>query len=365
MSQLDFNPMKILAYNRFLDIFVGRIPNPIMLEIDPCGFCNFGCKFCSSRYQLKQADKKYIIDPKRFEYIMEFINSKKCVEGIYWCGGGEPTLNKHLEDYSTKIKNLGIKNYITTNGSTLEKNYKYLIDNFEWIAISVNAGSKSLWKKVSNSKLDWQNYLDGIEKLAEYNTVPWRKGKIKEVTYKYTFTPNSWQDIIGAYQLAIILGCTNFIVKPADMFIYDRGKENNFYKIWKHEIIEKINNQIDCIKAMNKTNPEKIKLNCGSFYGGFDMDRNKRFPYNKCWTNALCPVFGADGFIHLCCVRRSEKNICRWDDGKLLDFWGSEEHKKLLDFNPKNECPARCKLAGYNELFQQMYIDKNFSWGSI
>ena len=79
----------------------------------------------------------------------------------------------------------------------------------------------------------------------------------------------------------------------------------------------------------------------------------------------MCPVFGADGNIYVCCVRRSEKIIGKWDDGKLFEYWGSEEHKKMLDFDPKKECPIRCKLGRYNEIFEQIYINNDFSWGHI
>ena len=98
MINVDFNPMKILLYQRQMtQMIAGEIPSPVMIEIDPVNYCNFGCPWCTSSFLLKKVEHRRRITPKRFKHILDFIDKIHTVEGIYWCGGGEPTLNPHLK----------------------------------------------------------------------------------------------------------------------------------------------------------------------------------------------------------------------------------------------------------------------------
>jgi len=365
---IDFDPAKILIYKEQLDnIYKGDIPLPIMLEIDPCNFCNFGCEWCSSGHYVrneKEIKSKMMIDEISFRHILDFMDAIDTVQGIYWCGGGEPTLNIYLKELMTITKKLGIKNYITTNGSTLKVKYKYLVDLCDWIAVSVNSGSEEQWKRITKTKIEYGKYLNGLYNMCQYR----KHGALRdmEINFKFFFDPLSYVDIENAYEQAIDLGFTHVTIKPVDMFVYERGKDRKrFDEIWPNHIVDSVNAAINRIKERNKSSP-KIKLECGSFYGMFNVDKKEHLNFDKCWTSMMAPVFGADGWVHLCCVRRGEKKLVRWDNGDLLDFWNSDEHKKMVwGFDPKEECPVRCKMGMYNQLFQQIWLDKKFNVGHI
>lgn len=366
MAGIDFNPLKILKYDTQLQqIKNGQVPDPVMLEIDPCNYCNFGCSWCSSGHHLwEQQTPKNMITLTDFECILEFVREKSSIQGMYFVGGGEPTLNPNLPKFMRLSKELGINNYITNNGSNLNRMYKDLIDLCRWVAVSVNSGTEEKWREVFKTKMDYNQYLDGLRKLNDYNH---SSGRNIETTFKHTFDTSTYVDIVKAYVQAIDLGFTNVLIKPVDLFIYKRHEKRiPFNEVWNENVVKQVNENIEFIKRLNKDNPI-IKLDCGGFYGStFEVDKSVIDHTNICWTNPMAPVFGADGNIHICCVRRSEKIVGKWNDGNLIKYWGSEEHKKAVwGFNPNSECPARCKMRSYNHVCQDVYIDNNFSLGHI
>jgi pyruvate formate lyase activating enzyme len=81
------------------------------------GGCNFRCPFC---YNYKLA-----LNPEEFEnfdldYIFDYLNENKdFVDGVC-ITGGEPTLQKDLPEFCEKIKSMGMKIKLDTNGSNPE-----------------------------------------------------------------------------------------------------------------------------------------------------------------------------------------------------------------------------------------------------
>lgn len=81
--------------------------------------CNFRCPFCySSELVLPEKIKSQPrISEKEF---FDFLKKRKgLLEGVVVCGG-EPTLNKDLPNFIKKIKKLGYKVKLDTNGSNPE-----------------------------------------------------------------------------------------------------------------------------------------------------------------------------------------------------------------------------------------------------
>jgi MoaA/NifB/PqqE/SkfB family radical SAM enzyme len=359
--KLDFNPLKILLYKeQLMRIQNHQMPYPVMLEIDPVNYCNFHCPWCSSGSHLSRKTKDKI-SMERFHFILDFIDSCQTVQGIYWCGGGEPLLNENLVEMARCTKIRGIQNYLTTNGSLLNR-FEDIAYFFKWIAVSVNAGTEKLWKETSGSTMSWKQYLKGLSKMNENVR---KTSYCQDTNMKCVFDTKTYEDIDNVYDLAVELGFSSVTIKPADLFL---GKEKrDFYSVWGRDIIMAVEHSIARIKERNK-NKRDIKLECGGFYGFFDVDKREHLHFDKCWTSMMAPVFTADGQISICCVRRSLQNVGRWDDGNLKNYWGSEEHhKKVFGFDPKKVCPSRCKMGRYNEIFQSIFIDgdSNFSRGHI
>ena len=97
--------------------------------------CNFSCPFCynSSLIDSSQATNQVLEDD-----FFTFLNSRKGkLDGVA-ITGGEPLLQKDIIDFIKKIKELGFKVKLDTNGSFPDK-LSYLIDNnlVDYVAMDI------------------------------------------------------------------------------------------------------------------------------------------------------------------------------------------------------------------------------------
>ncbi len=95
--------------------------------------CNYKCPFCHNASLLDNKDGTY-----DEEEILKFLEKrKKVLEGIC-ISGGEPLMQKEILEFIKKIKDIGYKIKIDTNGSYPEI-LKYLIDNklIDYVAMDI------------------------------------------------------------------------------------------------------------------------------------------------------------------------------------------------------------------------------------
>lgn len=83
-----FQPQaKLLRYGSRVENFInGKIVYPILLEVDPTGYCNAKCPWCFYRDEQKGIS----IDA---DELLKSIHDLKDLKAINWTGGGEPTLH--------------------------------------------------------------------------------------------------------------------------------------------------------------------------------------------------------------------------------------------------------------------------------
>ena len=79
--------------------------------------CNFRCGFCHNSNLVLTPEK---IELKNEQKIIKFLEKQKwAIEGVV-ITGGEPTLQKDLEKFCEKLKKIGLKIKLDTNGSNPE-----------------------------------------------------------------------------------------------------------------------------------------------------------------------------------------------------------------------------------------------------
>ena len=95
--------------------------------------CNFRCPFCQNATLVLEEEKNIISERE----VLEFLNKReKVLQGIC-ITGGEPTLHTELKEFLPKVKELGYKIKLDTNGSrpdfVRELIDSKLIDYVPWI----------------------------------------------------------------------------------------------------------------------------------------------------------------------------------------------------------------------------------------
>ena len=77
------------------------------------GGCNFRCPFCQNAALVLHPDTEpRIPDEEIFGYLAK---RRKMIEGVVLTGG-EPTLQKDLLQYAERIRSLGLRTKLDTNG---------------------------------------------------------------------------------------------------------------------------------------------------------------------------------------------------------------------------------------------------------
>lgn len=122
--------------------------------------CNFRCPYCHN----PELVKSELFGPRiSEEELFEFLESKKGKLDAISITGGEPTLQPDLYDFIKKVKEMGFKVKLDTNGSNFEV-LKKMIDEklVDYIAMDIKAPLEK-YEEVVRMKVNLENIKKSIE----------------------------------------------------------------------------------------------------------------------------------------------------------------------------------------------------------
>lgn len=128
--------------------------------------CNFDCWYCHNR-KLIGFDKKLEIYDE--EQILNFLKDRiGLIDGLV-ITGGEPTLHLQIKDFIKKVKVLGFKVKLDTNG-TNPKFLKELLDEklLDFVAMDIKT-SLAKYEELVNKKVDLQALKKSVNLLINSN----------------------------------------------------------------------------------------------------------------------------------------------------------------------------------------------------
>lgn len=143
-----------LVKNSFVDY-----PHKIACVVFVSG-CNMRCWYCHNSHLFVQKNK---IDEDKF---FEFLSSHKgFLDGVV-VSGGEPTLQKDLVQFVSRIKSMGFLCKLDTNGTNFET-LKFLVENslVDYVAMDIKAPFEDYSQIVGEIS---QNLLQNVQKSAKY-----------------------------------------------------------------------------------------------------------------------------------------------------------------------------------------------------
>lgn len=124
--------------------------------------CNFNCPFCYNLDVVKKTAK--IISE---EEIFSFLEKRKNVIDGLVISGGEPFLQKDLLSFCEKVKKLGYKIKIDTNGTFPEKLKEFLDKKLiDYISMDVKA-PKNKYQQLSGKKTDLKKIQESIDLIRD------------------------------------------------------------------------------------------------------------------------------------------------------------------------------------------------------
>lgn len=120
--------------------------------------CNMVCEYCHNLDLVFQNDN-FMGEKEVFDFLQKRIGK---LEGVILCGG-EPTLYANLLEFCSKIKNMGFKIKLDTNGSNpmMIRNILHLLD---FVALDFKS-PKEKFKVITNSNL-FENFEKTFDILS-------------------------------------------------------------------------------------------------------------------------------------------------------------------------------------------------------
>lgn len=97
--------------------------------------CNFNCNFCQNSSLIKVNQSEGLVSEKE---VLDYLEKRKNILDGIVISGGEPTIQKDLIEFIKKIKEIGLKIKLDTNGYN-PKILEYLIQNklVDYIAMDI------------------------------------------------------------------------------------------------------------------------------------------------------------------------------------------------------------------------------------
>lgn len=261
------------------------------------------------------------------------------VKGIEFSGGGEPTTHPDFEEVVSYASDLGCSLGLITNGLLLNRVYN-VVDKFEFIRISLDAGDKDTYYKVHGVQ-EFEQVIDNIKGLTKF------MNPIK-IGIGFLIVEDNAKDIVKATKLVKDLKCRFIQFRPASL------QDEIDIDIWAkaHEEVQ---------KARQYSDTNFQVFDAGVKWRHLD---DKRY-YSKCYTSSLVAVVKANGDIPLCVLNRNNCNkyIGNVYDGGFFKHWYGERHKELIDSIKVQDCPKPCKHDSYNiayEAYMNNLYNNNF-----
>jgi radical SAM protein with 4Fe4S-binding SPASM domain len=143
---------------------------PLVIYVEPSGFCNLRCMFCVQKTDGKKLKKSIMSRKLFFKMIDDTAEFKEKAKLLRICGNGEPLMNKDIIEMIkyAKEKNAAEKIEIITNGILLNdiliKNLPAFLDR---IIISIEGLSPEDYQKTSMVKINFQKLLENINNLYQ------------------------------------------------------------------------------------------------------------------------------------------------------------------------------------------------------
>ena len=129
--------------------------------------CNLDCFYCHNRNLLSHTDKSANIEEQS---VMEFLHRRiGLLDGVV-ISGGEPTLQKDLPEFIVKIKQMGYKVKLDTNGQNPEMLRK-IIGNTktrpDYVAVDLKSTQEGYPAVCKTKENGWQKTIESIKLLFD------------------------------------------------------------------------------------------------------------------------------------------------------------------------------------------------------
>lgn len=255
-----------------------------------------GADDVSRDYHAKKRNKSTVMD---FDIYESFVRSLRSTgtRKISFAGIGEPLLHKRIVDAVTLAKSLGMKVWITTNGSLLtQKLMSELIDaGLDDVNISLNAGAVEEYNLVHTNQngVMFDEIVNNLEWLKEYKYR--RRIDTPRVTISNVISNLNRHRLVDMMHTAIRVNATNVSYRPIDVC-----PQTERFALGPADL-ETMAGEFATAAELGKS--KGVDNNIISFYQILRLRAADNLP-SPCFAGWLYPFVLANGDVTHCCTSR-------------------------------------------------------------
>ena len=298
---------KILA-----GILSGRVlTGPRSVQVSIVDSCNYRCAMCwehSSEFEGWGADelaRKYHSAKKNKSTVMDFDVYEEFVRSlrgtgtrdISFAGIGEPLLHKRIVDAVGLAKSLGMRVWITTNGSLLrpELMEELARAGLDDMNVSINAGAAEEYGLV-HANQDGSRFDEILANLAWLRDYKRRSGQeTPRLTLSNVICNLNGHRVFDMMKTSVAVGAVAVSYRPIDSF-----EQTAKYALSPGDM-ERLAGQFLSAGALARDNG--ISTNIDSFYGLLKIRASGVIP-SPCFAGWMYPFVLANGDVTYCCISR-------------------------------------------------------------
>jgi len=141
----------LLTPSKFLPVYLergglSRMAAPHSVELHLTAGCNFRCLHCS--YARRNAARAQVA-PELADRLIADLTGPVKPRGVYFSGGGEPTVMPGWEGYMARCLDAGIETALVTNGSLLKAGHMGLLSRLSYMAVSIHSPDRATHARIT------------------------------------------------------------------------------------------------------------------------------------------------------------------------------------------------------------------------
>lgn len=316
----------------------GEMPAPRMAIVYPTYVCNQDCVWCE--YSADNAEHHNIMPKDKFRQLVVDLE-RLGVQGIEFCGGGEPTLHPIFTEVVRDTHNRGIKVGLLTNGTKLYGDLAdALVDCASYVRVGFDGGTEETVHKVKRPRSPEARFDAVCRNIQNMIALRNERGTGCLISMKIVVSQDNCHEIEECVKLAIELGIDSVQFKAA--------------RLCDTEISPEQGAEVDSeIARCREAYPNATVI--GSM--------QKVNAATRCWLTPLQLVVDSLGDVFLCCYYRHRKDahtIGNAFNESLNEIWHRQEHWDKIDgIEPKQCNNLDCRFVKYNQIMDALMVEND------
>lgn len=332
-NKLIYHPEKLVGVKNRTNVF------PITATLSLGNYCNHGCLWCSTAY-FREAEANQI----NFEKISSWLEkaAPRGLKGVGYVGNGEPLAFKMFRQLAEKVGDLGLDQGIFTNGYLIDRYQDVLLENFTYIRVSLDAGSKEIHSQLHD--VPESHFGKIVHNLG--NIIERRDSNKPTVGVQFATHQHNIGDLENCAKICSDIGVDYLSIKP----VFDRGSVKD--KIEKNSLLKEDYDR--AYENVQKYENENFRIFYRPQQVIAEENEQNMLVYKKCFASFFGINIYEDGDITGC----GPHHVKIGDLDMNLDQLETNI-KNLVDKLDLVNCPSGCRYHPLNfQLHKILYSDE-------